>query len=134
MASTQYTRKFLRGFLYCTSRMHRCPVYHVCVVCGRCTMFSRHRKSCMICESRLGINTVCNHTDQDQMAAATITRILGRPMWDHNLEATDAAPSVANDPEWDELLEMYREATARGMGRLHKDSKETSKIEDSWKL
>lgn len=127
---TQQCPKFLRGYFYPTTRVSRCPSFHPCYICHKCRKFTRTYKMCMVCESNYGVQWVCRHNDEDQLAAARITKALNRPMWDPNADPQKAAPPVDDLLEQD--LKQLKEASTRGLGQVG-DVAEVSKRGDPWK-
>lgn len=48
----------LRGHLYPTSRVSRCPRFHMCTVTKKCQNYDRHQLDCSVCESRTNAHLI----------------------------------------------------------------------------
>lgn len=101
----------LKGFLYPSSRVARCPRYHPCKVCKKCQVFDRHNLECVSCESRVrseGNDTPisCDHIPEGefipdmQHALVKIEEHLNRPAA-HPDGPKQALSVMTNANDWD---------------------------------
>jgi hypothetical protein len=63
---------------------------------------------------------ICKHTDEQQLSAAIITRVLRRPMFDPNDEGENLPVDVSQDDQWTANADILREAAVKGYGRVGK--------------
>lgn len=61
------TPNLLKGHLYPSNRVSRCPRFHACVACKKCQNFDRHQLDCQVCESRVYPKPlVCDHIPEGE--------------------------------------------------------------------
>jgi len=47
------TSTLLKGYMYPSSHVARCPRYHRCTISGKCQTYDAHQPDCAVCETRV---------------------------------------------------------------------------------
>lgn len=110
----------MRGSMYPSSRVARCPRFHRCIISNKCQNYDQHQHDCQVCESRVvsamnqpmvdvplgGILPEGKYVPDLQDAIKTISEAINRPLAHPDAEEQ----SLGNHADIVDKLEKQRKA------------------------
>ena len=107
------TPVLLRGRFYNTNFAKRCPNFHSCVACKKCTHFNKHNAMCQLCEK--GQTYRCSHSEQQKTAFVQIEMRMKRPLFETDAKMDAETTSVRQYVEETELVKLEQNLDGLGV-------------------
>lgn len=118
------TSTLLKGYMYPSAQVARCPRYHRCLISNKCQSYDAHQADCAVCETRVdppgrlgGILPEGKYIPDLQDAISTIEKNLKVSFAHRDARMHKDPNSVEMTQKWDRLqksVEMCKQFMAEG--------------------